>query len=108
MSCNFSINFYLWSKRCQFEKSLYGEEQSEEEVEVVKDVHVGGGGAVELEREQQRVHDDQEKDEVLEGGRGAQPPQVVSKHFIASLSIYQISTTVTYFQHYGHWPSNTL
>ena len=78
MSCNFSINFYLWSKRCQFEKSLYGEEECEEEVEVVEDVHVGGGGAVELEREQQRVHDDQEQDEVLEGGRGAQPPQVVS------------------------------
>ena len=56
---------------------------------------------MELEREQKRVHDDQEQDEVLEGGRGAQPPQVVSKHFIASLSIYQISTTVTYFQHYG-------
>ena len=78
MSCTYSINFYLWSKRCQFEKSLYGEEQCEEEVEVVEDVHVGGGGAVELEREQQRVHDDQEQDEVLERGRGAQPPQVVS------------------------------
>ena len=89
MSCNFSINFYLWSKRCQFEKSLYGEEQSEEEVEVVKDVHVGGGGAVELEREQQRVHDDQEQDEVLEGGRGAQPPQMVPIQLYTCLSAKQ-------------------
>ena len=85
MSCTYSINFYLWSKRCQFEKSLYGEEECKEEVEVVEDVHVGGGGAVELEREQQRVHDDQEQDEVLEGSRGAQPPQVVPTYFVLSL-----------------------
>ena len=64
-------DIYLRTKGSQFEDSLNCEQHREEEVEGAEDIHIGHGGPLKLEHEEQRVHDDQEQDEVLEWCRGA-------------------------------------
>ena len=56
---------------------LDGEEGGEQQVAVAEDVDVEERGIVVLEHEGEGVEDDEQQHEVLEGGRGAQPPGVV-------------------------------
>ena len=75
---------YLGTKRAEFEYTLYREEEGEEEVEVTKDVHKKHWGVLKLHHEEQGVQDDQEQDEVLEGGGGDQPPYMVPAQLFVS------------------------
>ena len=56
---------------------LDGEKGGEQQVAVAEDVDVEERGVVVLEHEGEGVEDDEQQHEVLEGGRGDQPPGVV-------------------------------